>query len=313
MTPLVSIIIPCYNAEPWVADAVESALSQTWPEIEVIAINDGSTDGSLSVLRRLASSKVRVIDQANRGASAARNAGLLAAKGQLIQFLDADDLLSADKLASQVPRLIANGPEAVATARWGRFEKNPSVAVVTESPLFHDLDPVDFLLLHTATGRMMHPAAWLVPAGVARKAGPWNESLSLNDDGEYFARVALAAAKVIHIPDSLSLYRSRLPDSLSGRGDRRSLESLFVSCELVAAHLREKEDSPRVRQALADYFQRLAYEVYPGAPKLSARAQASADLLGGSKVLPEMGRRQEWLSRIVGWRLARRAAQYIGM
>jgi glycosyltransferase involved in cell wall biosynthesis len=311
MHPLVSVIVPCYNAQSWVSSAVESALSQTWPEVEVIAVNDGSSDDSISVLRRLSGPRVTVIDQPNRGASAARNAGLRLAKGQFIQYLDADDLLSPSKLANQVPLLLEKGDDVVATARWARFQEDPGAGVVTESPLFQDLDPVGFLLLLAATGEMMHPAAWLVPAAVARIAGPWNEGLSLNDDGEYFARVVLASRKVVHARDSLSLYRSGLSRSLSGRTDRKALNSLYASCELVAEHLKRAEDSQRVRSALADYYQRLAYEEYPGAPDLSDRAQAHADLLGGSKVRPQMGRRQAWLSRILGWKLARRASLLI--
>jgi|CZKI01.1.fsa_nt_gi glycosyltransferase involved in cell wall biosynthesis len=312
MNPLVSIIIPCFNAEHWVSAAIESALGQTWRETEVIAINDGSSDGSPAVLRRYVGPRVQVIDRPNRGAAAARNAGMRAAKGEFIQFLDADDLLTPAKIASQVALLGPKGDGVVGTARWARFQGDSAMAKEeADSPLFADLAPIDFLLLHTAGGYMMHPAAWLVPSAVARAAGPWDETLSLNDDGEYFARVALAAQGIVHAPDSLTLYRSHVPGSLSGRRDRRSLGSLYRSCELVAKHLAAAEDSPRVRLALADYFQRLAYEVYPEAPGLSRRAEARARELGGSALRPPMGRRQAWLARIVGWRLARRAACFL--
>jgi len=310
MNPVISVIVPCFNAQSWVGAAIESALAQDGPELEVIAINDGSTDGSLSVLERYTGPRVRVIDQPNRGSAAARNAGLGAARGKYIQFLDADDLLAPAKIANQVSLLAGRGPDTVATSRWARFKGNPSEAVAAESPLYRDISPIDFLLLHTGEGHMMHPGAWLVPSAVARRAGPWNESLSLNDDGEYFARVALASSTIVHSANSLVLYRSGLSGSLSGRSDRRSLESMYRSCEQVADHLRGAEDSPRVRRALADYFQRLAYEVYPAAPDLFRRAEARARALGGSAVLPPMGRRQAWLARLVGWRLARRAASY---
>lgn len=310
--PLVSVIVPCFNAEPWVAAAMDSALAQTWPEIEIIAVDDGSTDRSLSVLGRYAGPRVRVLDQANRGAAAARNAGLAAASGDFIQFLDADDLLEPTKIANQVGLLIASGPGAVGISRWARFRNDPSDAVASESALFCDLSPVDFLLLHTARGEMMHPAAWLVPRSVAEKAGPWDESLSLNDDGEYFARIALASRKIVFSPGSLSLYRSGLAGSLSGRRDRKSLISLLKSCELIADHLTAAEDSPRVRQALADYFQRLVYETYPDAPNLSKEAETRVRGLGGSQLKPLMGRRQAMLARFVGWKLVRRAARLLG-
>jgi glycosyltransferase involved in cell wall biosynthesis len=312
MNPLVSIIVPCYNAEAWVAETLASALAQTWAATEVIAVNDGSRDGTLAVLRRHEGGRLRVIDQPNRGASAARNAGLRAAQGELVQFLDADDLLAPDKVAQQVAALAAAPEGTVASGRWARFTADPAKAPVVPSVLFRDFAPVAYVLTHAQTGDMMHPAAWLVPAAVARAAGPWDESLSLNDDGEYFARVALASAGVIHVPGALSLYRSGLPLSLSGRKDARARQSLFASCILVAGHLRRAEDSPQVRAALADYLQRLAFELYPGDPALHRRAQAEAYRLGGSAVRPAMGARQALLARMVGWKLARRAARLLG-
>jgi glycosyltransferase involved in cell wall biosynthesis len=311
MSPLVSIIIPCFNAERWIEYAVESALSQTWPEIEIIVVNDGSTDKSLSVLARLAGPRVTVVDQPNRGASSARNVGLLRAKGQFIQFLDADDLLSPTKIGNQVRQLLDAGPTAVSTARWARFRDDPIAAAVTENSLFRDLDPVDFMIANIGSGQMMHPAAWLIPVEIARISGPWDESLSLNDDGEYFSRVVLASRRVVHSRESLSLYRSGLPRSLSGRNDQKALLSLFASCELVARHLKEAEDSPRVRSAVADYFKRLSYELYPGSPELSARAQSLAEQNGGSTVFPSMGWKERWLSRFVGWKLSRRLVRLL--
>ena len=308
MNSLVSIIVPCHNAEPWVAAAIESAVSQSGFEKEVIAVNDGSRDATLSVLRTLEGPGVRVVDQPNRGASAARNAGLRAATGRYIQFLDADDLLARGKISGQLSMLEGAAEGTVATARWARFRDDPASAVVTESPLFRDLSPVEFLIHLTSGGHMMHPAAWLIPTALARAAGPWNERLTLNDDGEYFSRVVLASNGVVHAGGSLSLYRSGLAASLSGRADRMALESLFLSCELVAAHLQDAEDSTRVRSALADYFKRLEFETFPGAPDLSRRAEELSRGMGGSSLQPSMGRRQALLAKVVGWKLARRMA-----
>src|SRR5690606_3582246 len=92
-TPEVSVIIPAYNAGRWLADAVNSVLAQTFGDWEVIIVNDGSTDNTSEIARNFADSRIRVIDQRNAGVSAARNAGLDAALGSFITFLDADDAL----------------------------------------------------------------------------------------------------------------------------------------------------------------------------------------------------------------------------
>src|SRR5947207_14277041 len=99
MKPLVSILIPGYNAERWIGDSIRSALAQTWPRKEIIIVDDGSRDRTLSVAQQFACGNVLVVSQPNQGASAARNKGYELCQGDYIQWLDADDLLSADKVA----------------------------------------------------------------------------------------------------------------------------------------------------------------------------------------------------------------------
>ena len=304
--PLVSIIVPCYNAEPYVSATLESALAQTWTNKEIILINDGSTDNSLAVARRFESRGVRVLDQPNRGASAARNAGLRAARGEFVQYLDADDLLAPDKIAQQLPLLIARGPSALASSAWARFEDHPGRAVFTPFSNWRDLTGVEFLQLHYEEGCMMHPAAWLAPRALLDRVDPWNESLSLNDDGEYFARVMLTADRIVFCAEARSYYRSGLRGTLSGRTDSRSLESLFSSVELTIRHLLAADSSPRTRAAAAYAWKWTAYELYPGAPALSRAAEAHARALGGSSRSVRAGRRFQIASRIFGWRAAKR-------
>src|SRR4029450_13201330 len=102
MKPLVSILIPAYNAERWIADTIRSALLQTWPRKEIIVVDDGSTDRTLQAARHFASPTVSIVTQENQGASAARNRAFELCQGDYIQWLDADDLLALDKIAKQV-------------------------------------------------------------------------------------------------------------------------------------------------------------------------------------------------------------------
>ena len=103
--PKVSIIMPIYNKEKYLKAALDSVLNQTWTDWELIAVNDGSTDESLSILKEYQSNnpKIRIINQRNRGVSAARNAGLTVANGKWIQFLDGDDRIDRDYLSIAVP------------------------------------------------------------------------------------------------------------------------------------------------------------------------------------------------------------------
>jgi glycosyltransferase involved in cell wall biosynthesis len=110
--PLVSILIPCYNAEKYVGEAIESALAQTYPNVEVIVVDDGSTDGSLGVIKSF-SSRIRWETGPNRGGCAARNRAFELSHGDFVQFLDGDDYLLPDKVAIQLPFLTGNQADLV--------------------------------------------------------------------------------------------------------------------------------------------------------------------------------------------------------
>jgi glycosyltransferase involved in cell wall biosynthesis len=97
--PLVSVIIPAYNAEKYIADTIQCVLDQTWDNIELVIVNDGSTDNTENSIRNfLGDKRVKYIIQANIGCSGAKNTGLSIATGDFIQYLDADDILSLDKI-----------------------------------------------------------------------------------------------------------------------------------------------------------------------------------------------------------------------
>lgn len=306
MPPLVSIIIPCFNAERFLAATLDSAFAQTWPHTEVILVDDGSTDRSLALARSYEARGLRVLSQPNRAAAAARNTGLRAARGEFIQYLDSDDLLAPDKIARQMP-LFADGNRArLSSSTWARFESDPARAVVQPMPNWRDLTGVEFLQLHFETEGMMQPAAWLAPRALLDRAGAWNESLSLNDDGEYFARVMLAAERIVFCADARTYYRSNVAGSLSSRKDRAALESFYRSIELTLAALLTADRSLRTLAAAAYAWKWAAFELYPGAPELSRRAERNSRRLGGSRRPFPAGGRFQLAARLLGWRLAKR-------
>src|SRR5689334_7017183 len=112
MQPFVSILIPCYNAEKWVGHAIESALAQTWPNKEVIVVDDGSTDGSLEVIKSF-EDRIKWETGPNRGGNVARNRVLALSRGEWIQYLDADDYLLPNKIAEQLADLGSKGADVV--------------------------------------------------------------------------------------------------------------------------------------------------------------------------------------------------------
>ncbi len=304
--PLVSVLIPCYNAAPWLAATLESALGQTWRRREIIVVDDGSRDASLAIARGFADRGVVVHAQPNRGAAAARNTALGLARGDLIQFLDADDLLAPDKLAHQVAALATADPATLAAGSWGRFQGDPASAVFNAEAVYQARTGIEFLQLHYETGSMMQPGAWLASRPLLDRAGPWDESLSLNDDGEYFSRVMLAARRLLFVPAARVYYRSSAGPSLSARVDTPALESLFRSVELTTNHLLAADASPRTRHACAYAWLVVALETSRRLPARSHEAERRSRQLGGSHRRLPGGRGFQWVARVLGWRAAAR-------
>jgi glycosyltransferase involved in cell wall biosynthesis len=306
MPPLVSILIPAHNAASYLAETLRSALGQTWPHKEVIVVEDGSRDTTLEVARSFEPAGVRVIGQENSGAAAARNRAFRESHGVYIQYLDADDLLAPDKIENQLRRLEAEPPGCVAAGRWGRFRHEVAEARFAPEPFWADLPPVDWLVACWERLSMMHPGAWLVRRATVEQAGTWDESLTLNDDGEFFCRVVLTATRVCFCPGASSYYRSDLPGSLSGSRSPAAWDSALRSLRQNRARLLAREDSPRTRRALALQFQCLVYDAYPDNVDVVRQAQAEVASLGGCDLPCPGGPVFRAAARLFGWRGGRR-------
>ena len=195
---------------------------------------------------------------------------------------------------------------------WARFRLSTQDAKTERNSLSADLSATEFIRLALQHHHMMHPAAWLVPRVVAKTAGYWNEDLSLNDDGEYFARVVLAAGKVSHVPAATSYYRSGLAGSLSRTRSDRAWRSQLLSSSLTVDHLLRHSDTPEARQAAADALRRDCLDAYPYCPHLRAEMELKVTALGGSDLRYAAGPRYALLAKCVGWRLAKRIRNHLG-
>lgn len=314
--PLVSVCMPCYNAERYLLAALESVLAQSWRPIEIIAVNDGSTDRTGEILDSCRNRGVQVIHQENKGQCAAANRALSAATGQLIKFFDADDLLAPDMIRLQVESLSGRS-DAVAMGEWARFYSKTSEAEFKPLPMYRNAKPAEWLAAEWSGGEpMMQCALWLIPRDVLERAGGWDERLSLINDFEFFTRVLLTAREIIFAPNAKVYYRSGVLGSLSGQRSRRAVESQFLSLMLGTCHLLKAENSVRTRRACANILQTFEYEHYPRYPDLRAQVRERVAELGGADIKPAgppgFHKARAWL----GWKAARyvqRAAERLGV
>jgi glycosyltransferase involved in cell wall biosynthesis len=311
MTPLVSILIPAYNAERWIADTIRSALAQTWPDKEVIIIDDGSRDRTLSIARQFASRDVFVVTQENQGASAARNKAFERCQGAYVQWLDADDLLAPDKIARQMEAGELERKRTLISSTWGYFIYSPNRAKFVPTPLWCDLAPVEWLIRKMGQNLHMPPATWLVSRELTEAAGPWDRRLSFDDDGEYFCRVILTSDAIRFVPNAKTFYRVSGFSSLSSMDESdEKLASLFLSMQLHVGYIRSLEDSERVRAECLNYLQLRFIRFYPERVAFVEQLQRLAATLGGRLQIPQLSWKYSWMRKILGWRLTKRFRQH---
>jgi glycosyltransferase involved in cell wall biosynthesis len=306
-TPLVSILIPAYNAERTIEYTIRSALGQTWRNKEIIIINDGSTDRTLSIIQRYASKQVQVVSSQNQGQSAAINLGFRLAQGAYIQELDSDDLLAPAKIERQLAALRPDDSKRIAlSSPWAAFFYRTQNARFVRNSVWEDLSPVEWLLRKFSQNLYMQNATWLVSRELAEAAGPWDERLYYDNDGEYFARVLLASEGTRFVPETGIYYRATTPSSVSYIGNsNRKKDALFLSMKLQIQHLRSLEESPRVREACLTYIRNWLLYFYPERPEIVAELKQVAESLGGHLGEPSLRWKFAWIQPVFGWRFAK--------
>lgn len=299
--------MPAYNCETFVAEALESALAQSYPHIEIIVVNDGSTDTTAEQLDAFTSKGVKVITQSNLGQCAAANRAFQESSGTYIKFLDADDLIAPETIQAQLDAL-SDSTSHVASCRWGRFYgSNPEATAFNPEPNWKDMPPIDWLCTAFREGAsMLQSGIWLVPRAVLERSGLWNEELSLINDFDFFFRVLLASEGVRFADSGKLFYRSGVAGSLSSTFSATAARSAFSSLTLGTSALIEAEDSARTRQLCADVFQRWAYSFYPDHPEFSKLAEQNAESFGGSAEPFPAGRSISTVAKLFGWRAAAR-------
>lgn len=309
MKSLVSILIPAYNAEDWIAETLRSAVGQTWPHKEIIVVDDGSKDQTMEVARRFASNGVKVVSIKNQGAAAARNHALHLSQGDYIQWLDADDLLAPDKVERQLAALReTDSKRTLLSSPWANFNYRPQRARFSPTSLWQDLTPVEWLLRKMGEDLHMQTATWLTSRELAEVAGPWDTRLISDDDGEYFCRVLMASEGTRFVPEARVFYRVTPSNRWSyiGTSDVKK-NAMLLSMRLHIQYLRSLEESERVRNACLTYMRAWFQNFYPERPDLVAELQGMAAELNGHLDPPLLGWKYAWMQPIFGRKIAKQA------
>jgi glycosyltransferase involved in cell wall biosynthesis len=234
-TPLVSVIMPVYNGEAYLAAAIDSVLGQTMQDLELVVVDDGSTDGSTAILARYGE-RIRVLRQANAGVSAARNAGIASARGEFIAFLDSDDWWESDFLQEMVAAM-ADPATAIAYCGWQNVGIKPGKPFVP--PDYEGADKMHHLLrfasLWPIHGILIRRS--LMPPGL-----PFNPAYPACEDYDLWLRIA-AFHRIQRVPRVLAYYRRHGDANATSNQARVARYNLLVKRRFLA-------DFPSVREAI---------------------------------------------------------------
>lgn len=224
----ISVIIPAYNAESTIESTLESVLNQTYQNLEIIVVNDGSTDRTLAVLAKYAT-KIKLISTANKGVSHARNTGLKYSKGEFIQYLDADDLLIENKIEIQLKALEAESGD-VAYGNWQSFMDVNGVCKIKET---NSKQLKKYIEVEIFTDFWCPPAALLYTKEIVDKIGGWKEWLPIIQDARYMLDAAMHNGKFVYCPFLVAQYRTGLEHSLSNKNSLAFVKDVFTNTKDV--------------------------------------------------------------------------------
>jgi glycosyltransferase involved in cell wall biosynthesis len=299
---LVSTIIPVWNRPALLAEAVASVLAQSYRPIEIIIVDDGSTDNTIAVADALAREDagiVKAIHIANGGPGVAREAGRLVARGEYIQHLDSDDILLPGKFEMQVAALEAL-PERGAAYGWTRFRHHDGR--VEPRPWKRSGERIETMFPSMLTMRWWDTPAPLYRASLLADAGPWT-NLRIEEDWEYDCRIAARGVRLAYCEAWVCEVREHAPVPLTPA----ALRDRARAHALIASHARDAGIdllSPEFRQFARELFHIARQCGAAGVGDQSRRLVALAREIDDRRDL----RTYERLAALIGWKSAGRAA-----
>jgi glycosyltransferase involved in cell wall biosynthesis len=275
-----SVVVPVYNNQAWVGEAIASVLGQTYGELELIVIDDGSTDDTVAAVREYASDpRLRLIEQENSGPSAARNAGIAAADSEFVAFLDSDDLWMPEYLA-KVDAALAECPDAgfAYVDAWrldvhGRFFR-ASAMERQDPPDDPPRDPMEFLGLLIEHGNFVFVST-TVRSSALEEVGGFDTSLGWVEDLDLWIRILVAGYGAVRTGELLAIKRDR-PGSLSGDERKMAVSTRDVYLKVAA----DDRVSDHVRASARKRAERVDHT--RGAIERGDRGRAARRLMRGA-------------------------------
>jgi glycosyltransferase involved in cell wall biosynthesis len=230
---LVSIVVPCFNAERTIEETIDSALSQSWSKVQVVVVDDGSVDNSVDVIKKFGTA-ILSYHGPNRGASAARNLGTSLSRGAYIQYLDADDILTPDALERRIEAIELSGADVV-YSDWQKFKSGEDGSHQLGQVVARDMEQINRdPQIACATSFWAPPVALLYRRQIVDAIGGWREDLSTIQDARFLFDSARLGASFVRVNGVTAYYRESV-GSLSRRDPHQFAVEVFKNAREIRA------------------------------------------------------------------------------
>ncbi len=251
--PLISVIIPTFNNKTTIRETIDSVLNQTWRNLELIVINDGSQDSTLDIVNSIEDSRLKVFSYPNAGAAASRNRGISQATGEFISFLDADDLWTTDKLEAQL-KALENNPQAGVAYSWvSSIDENKKYLRISSCCTAKG-DVYEILLKGNFLANGSNP---MFRSQAIKEVGGFNTSFTNAEDWDMYLRVA-SRYHFVAVPSPQILYRIT-PTSKSSNVFKMEAASLQI-IEQAFQHA-PNYLQPIKKESVGNLYKHLIYKV----------------------------------------------------
>jgi len=283
--PLVSICMPLYNAEKWISETLIDLKKQSYKNIEIIIVNDNSTDKSLERVQKFESKNIKVFTNPNKGACSARNYAFETSTGDYVKFMDADDYCTPNLIEKQVEAFKTLTKDDIVFSPLKMLYSDGNLIVPQRSIDKDYKKAFDLQIKILKFGGFNIPHCYMMSRKLAEDVGGWDEDVLKNQDGEYFSRVLAQANSAICIKDAFAIWR-QTGIGVSAQLSLKAVESMLETYRKILKLTIEKQDTILTREICGEYFGLFIYTQYPQLKAILPRVKEILNELDIPIILP---------------------------
>lgn len=303
--PLVSILIPMYNSESYIENTIQKLERQTYKNIEIVIVDDHSTDNSFNIVKNYPSEKIHVYHNPKKGSNFARNYAFKQSKGDYVKFLDADDECSDGMIEEQLRYLQNYGTDntiVFSTLKIHYIDKGKEDDTIRL--IDKDYTPAMELLIDMWKYNQWNcPHCHLMHRSLFEKSSGWNESLLRNQDGEFFARIYAIADKALFVPNEYAVWNKRDSGTISTNYSEEAENSVVMSYKIITDLILNYENTSKNRIICAKNIGKLLYASYPKRKRTSQMLIVMIKTYNFPILLPTR-KITKFIAYIFGWRFS---------